>query len=227
MDWLIHIITVTEILGTVAFAISGAMVAVKKRMDILGVIVLGVITAVGGGVIRDLLLGITPPTAFQNPVYVAWAFVTSIIVFVMVGLRWDEKSRKRFDMWLNMADALGLGIFASMGVRTAISCGYADNAFLSVFVGVLTGVGGGMLRDSLAGEVPKIFRKRIYAVAALAGAVIYYCIADRIVSQTMAILLASTAVVCIRLLATHYEWDLPRARYEERTEEEKSHEAGK
>lgn len=106
MDWLIHIITVTEILGTVAFAISGAMVAVKKRMDILGVIVLGVITAVGGGVIRDLLLGITPPTAFQNPVYVAWAFVTSIIVFVMVGLRWDEKSRKRFDMWLNMADAL-------------------------------------------------------------------------------------------------------------------------
>lgn len=220
MDLITYIVTFAEILGTVAFSISGAMTAVHKKMDILGVIVLGVITAVGGGVIRDLLLGSTPPAAFQNPIYVAWATATALAAFFLSGHRWQERSRERFDAFLNLVDALGLGIFAVVGVRTAIGCGYGDNAFLSVFVGVLTGVGGGMLRDSMAGEVPKIFRKRIYAVAALAGAMVYYYTADRLVSQPVAVFLGSVLVVGIRLLATHYEWDLPRAGYQDEEEKE-------
>ena len=170
MNWIEYMVSITEILGTVAFSVSGAMTAIRKKMDILGVVVLGVVTAVGGGIIRDLLLGITPPAAFQNPVYVAWATVTALLAFVLARHTWSEKNRHLFELLLNLVDSLGLGLFAVIGVRTAIDCGYGDNGFLSIFVGVLTGVGGGMLRDTMAGEVPKIFRKRIYALAALAGA---------------------------------------------------------
>lgn len=213
MEWITQAAAIVEILGTITFSISGAMVAIRKRMDILGVIVLGVVTAVGGGMIRDVLLGITPPAAFQNPRYVAWAGAVALTEFIVVRRRWGNRSRQQFDRFLNLADAFGLGIFAVMGVRTAIDCGYGDNGFLSIFVGVLTGVGGGMLRDTMAGEVPKIFRKRIYAVAALAGAMAYYYTADRLIPASVSIVLCSGLVVCIRLLAAHFEWDLPRARY--------------
>ena len=116
-------------------------------------------------------------------------------------------------LFLNVVDAIGLGIFAVMGVRAAIYNGYGDNGFLSIFVGVLTGVGGGLLRDMMAGEVPKIFRKRIYAVAALLGAMVYYYTAEKLFSEAAAIVVGSLQVVCVRLLATHFQWNLPRARY--------------
>ena len=212
MNWMEYMESLTEILGTVAFSVSGAMTAIRKKMDILGVVVLGVVTAVGGGIIRDLLLGITPPAAFQNPVYVAWATVTALLAFVLARYSWSEKNRHWFEVFLNFVDSLGLGLFAVIGVRTAIECGYGENGFLSVFVGVLTGVGGGMLRDTMAGEVPKIFRKRIYALAALAGALVYYGIAGRFVSAGGALWLAAFLVVVIRLLAAHFEWDLPRVK---------------
>lgn len=210
MDWMGYMVSVTEILGTVAFSISGAMVAVKKKMDILGVVVLGVVSAVGGGVIRDLLLGSIPPAAFQNPSYVAWATVTALVVFGLVRFSWSEKDRHWFDLLLNVVDSFGLGLFSVIGVQTAIGCGYGENGFLSIFVGVLTGVGGGIMRDTMAGEVPKIFRKRIYALASLAGAALYYYTADRVMNPTAALWTASVLVVAIRLLAAHFEWNLPR-----------------
>lgn len=213
MDWITNAVTITEILGTIAFSISGAMVAIRKRMDILGVIVLGVVTATGGGMIRDVLLGNTPPMAFRDSSYVAWATITAVIVFILVDRQWYEKSPQWLDAFLNVVDAIGLGIFAVMGVRAAIYNGYGDNGFLSIFVGVLTGVGGGLLRDMMAGEVPKIFRKRIYAVAALLGAMVYYYTAEKLFSEAAAIVVGSLLVVCVRLLATHFQWNLPRARY--------------
>ncbi len=212
MNWIEYMVSITEILGTVAFSVSGAMTAIRKKMDILGVVVLGVVTAVGGGIIRDLLLGITPPAAFQNPVYVAWATVTALLAFVLARHTWSEKNRHLFELLLNLVDSLGLGLFAVIGVRTAIDCGYGKNGFLSIFVGVLTGVGGGMLRDTMAGEVPKIFRKRIYALAALAGAMVYYYTADRVISSVGALWAAAFLVVVIRVLAAHFEWDLPRVK---------------
>lgn len=212
MNWLEYMVSITEILGTVAFSISGAMTAIRKKMDILGVVVLGVVTAVGGGVIRDLLLGITPPAAFQNPVYVAWASGTALLAFVLARHTWSEKDRYWFEMFLNLVDSLGLGLFAVIGVETAVECGYGENGFLSIFVGVLTGVGGGMLRDTMAGEVPKIFRKRIYALAAMAGAMVYYYTADRLIGAAGALWLAAALVVAIRILAAHFEWDLPRVK---------------
>lgn len=123
MNWIEYMVSITEILGTVAFSVSGAMTAIRKKMDILGVVVLGVVTAVGGGIIRDLLLGITPPAAFQNPVYVAWATVTALLAFVLARYTWSEKNRHLFELLLNLVDSLGLGLFAVIGVRTAIDCG--------------------------------------------------------------------------------------------------------
>jgi len=213
MDWITNIVTVTEILGTIAFSISGAMVAIRKRMDILGVIVLGVVTATGGGMIRDVLLGNTPPMVFRDSTYVAWATITAVVVFVLVDRQWHKIGPQWLDGFLNVVDAVGLGIFAVMGVRAAIQSGYGSNEFLSIFVGVLTGVGGGLLRDMMAGEVPKIFRKRIYAVAALLGAMVYYHTADVLLPEGMSIVAGSLLVVCIRLLAAHFQWNLPRARY--------------
>ena len=115
-------------------------------------------------------------------------------------------------MFLNLVDSLGLGLFAVIGVETAVECGYGENGFLSIFVGVLTGVGGGMLRDTMAGEVPKIFRKRIYALAAMAGAMVYYYTADGLIGAAGALWLAAALVVAIRILAAHFEWDLPRVK---------------
>ena len=213
MDWITNIVTITEILGTIAFSISGAMVAIRKRMDILGVIVLGVVTATGGGMIRDVLLGNTPPMAFRDGSYVTWATITAVVVFILVDRQWHEKSPQWLDAFLNVVDAIGLGVFAVMGVRAAIHNGYGDNGFLSIFVGVLTGVGGGLLRDMMAGEVPKIFRKRIYAVAALLGAMAYYYTVETLFAEAAAIVFGSLLVVCVRMLATHFQWNLPRARY--------------
>ena len=213
MDWITTLVTLTEIVGTIAFSISGAVVAIRKQMDILGVIVLGVVTAVGGGVIRDVLLGLTPPTAFIKSVYVTWATVAAIVVFLIANRKSSGRNHQWWDTFLNVADAVGLGIFAVMGVRTALANGYGDNAFLSIFLGVLTGVGGGLLRDTMAREVPKIFRKRIYAVAAWLGAAMYYYTIGMGLAEAAAIILSSAAVVVIRMLATHYEWNLPRARY--------------
>lgn len=217
MTWITHLIFCVEILGTVAFSISGAMVAIQKKMDILGVIVLGVTTAVGGGMIRDILLGNIPPAAFQNSVYVLWATITAVTVFLFhlfhhkYSTSWTSTNKKRFDNFLNFVDALGLGIFAAIGVRTAIQSGYEHNAFLSIFVGVLTGVGGGMLRDIFAGEVPTIFRKHIYAVAALVGAMIYYYTQNHM-PESSSIFLSVSLVVCLRMLAAYYLWNLPTAK---------------
>jgi uncharacterized membrane protein YeiH len=214
MNYITSFVNVVEMLGTVAFAVSGAQVAIKKKMDILGIVVLANVTAVGGGTIRDILLGNTPPSAFRNPVYVIWATVTALILFVLAEFRWTEEVKKIFDQYVNVIDALGLGLFAVIGVRTAIASGYGENAFLSVFVGVLTAVGGGILRDTMAGEVPSVFRKRIYALAALAGAWIYYMIADKLVSSSAAMIIGGAVVVIIRSLASHYKWDLPKAKYD-------------
>ncbi|MDD5936220.1 MAG: trimeric intracellular cation channel family protein [Clostridiales bacterium] len=200
-----------EMIGTIAFAISGAIVAVEKCMDIFGVIVLGVTTAVGGGMIRDVLLGNLPPTMFKNPTYVIVAVITSILVFILMYYLHEKIDRysKFMDQCLNLADSIGLGIFVVAGVNTAAVHGFSDLAFLSIFVGTLTGVGGGVTRDILAGRVPVIFQKRVYAVAAILGASAYYYISTLLDTNT-AMLIGISVTLTIRMLATYFEWNLPR-----------------
>ena len=202
-----------EVVGTIAFACSGALVAIKKNLDLLGVIVLGVTTAVGGGMLRDLLIGIHPPALFVNPVYVLAAFVAVLILFAFVRYRritMEALSSLWYERVMNLLDAIGLGAFTVVGIDTAIGAGFGGYKFLMIFLGVITGVGGGILRDMMAGETPAVLRKHVYACASLAGAVSYVALRN-VMDNGWDMILSALLVVVIRVLARHYRWNLPRA----------------
>ena len=202
-----------ELTGTVAFACSGAMVAIEKKLDLLGVIVLGVTTAVGGGMIRDILLGQLPPNLFINPAYVLTAFLAVLILFFIVKICRSSKkalSSETYEAVMNLLDAIGLGVFTAMGIDTAIAAGYGKYHFFIIFLGVITGVGGGILRDIMAGQTPFVLKKHVYACASLAGALSYVWLLPRIFPQA-AFLISAALVVLIRVLARHYKWNLPTA----------------
>ncbi len=204
---------IIELIGTIAFASSGAMVGIKKQMDLLGVCVLGMTTAVGGGMIRDLILGVTPPVMFQNPMYALLAI--SFSVFMFCGMYFFqgrlEKSRfyKWYDRMMMVFDTLGLGLFTVVGVNAARNIGYETTGFLQIFVGVLTGVGGGVLRDIMAGNTPYIFVKHVYASASILGAVVCVFL-QKSFGELPGMLAGAFVVVIIRILAAHYKWNLPR-----------------
>lgn len=221
MDYQTFITFVMEMIGTVAFAASGAMVGVERKMDIFGVGVLGVVTAVGGGMIRDVTLGIIPPSVFKHSVYATVAVITSCLVFALFYCRREllgGKFRATFDKIMLVMDSIGLGIFTVVGVNTGIRQGYADNTFLLVFVGTITGVGGGLLRDAMAGVPPYIFVRHIYACASIAGALVCVCM-HRIFGAVEAMVVACIAVLLIRYLAAHYRWNLPRLEMEDHTKQ--------
>ena len=204
---------VIEMIGTVAFACSGAMVAIEKQLDLLGIIVLGVTTAVGGGMIRDLIIGIQPPTLFVNPVYVLAAFLAVMVLFCIVrfkrmNIRMLESLT--YERVMNLLDAIGLGAFTVVGIDTAIEAGYGDYRFLMIFLGVITGVGGGILRDIMAGQTPAVLKKHVYACASIAGAVCYVTLMD-FGGADMSMIVSAVVVVVIRVLARHYKWNLPKA----------------
>ena len=207
-------IFILQLLGTVAFAVSGAMTALHKQMDMLGVTVLGLITAVGGGMVRDVLLGQTPPAIFSDPVTVLTAVAASILVFSPAVRRRLLKTRRIYDLTLRLADSLGLGIFTVIGAQTACGVLEQNNWFAIAFLGTMTGVGGGVLRDVLAGDLPYIFRKHIYALASLFGALVWVAL-HRWWNDTAALLLGVAVIVAVRLLAAHYRWSLPKATEEE------------
>ena len=217
MDYQQLITFIMEMIGTVAFAASGAMVAVDRAMDIFGVIVLGVTTSVGGGAIRDVILGIVPPAMFQHPVYTLVATITSCVVFLILYLKKEllqGHNRETYDKVMLIMDSVGLGIFTVVGVNTGIAHGYMDYMFLLVFLGTITGVGGGLLRDIMAGVPPYILVKHIYACASIVGAVV--CVLLYRHYGAVISMVGASAVVClIRYLAAHYRWNLPKLKRED------------
>ena len=136
-----------ELAGTVAFAVSGAVLGIEKHMDIFGVGLLGITTAVGGGILRDLVVGLTPPRAFQDPMYLLVALGVSVVLFFPFVRRLIGRSKRVFDALMLLMDATGLGIFTITGINTAITLADCTDPLLLVFVGLLTGTGGGVLRD--------------------------------------------------------------------------------
>lgn len=201
-----------EIIGTVAFASSGAMVAVRKKLDLFGIIVLGVITAVGGGMLRDLMIGKIPPNMFRNPVYVFAAFLTVIVLFILFRLRpslLGSRYIEEYEKIMNILDAIGLGAFTVTGIDTGMAAGYGSYHFLIIFLGVITGIGGGILRDIMAGETPYVLKKHIYACASIAGACLYTFFLEYTRSD-LAMVVSALLVIAIRMLASHYRWDLPK-----------------
>ena len=145
-----------ELICTVAFAASGSLTAMRRHMDLLGVIVLGVITSVGGGILRDVILGITPPLAFRDPT----CTLVAVGVSLLLCIPWIRHSlmhnHRLFDVSLLLMDSVGLGVFTVMGIWNAMDFSPDRSTYLLVFVGLLTGVGGGVMRDVLAGNTPYI-----------------------------------------------------------------------
>ena len=192
-----------SLIGVIAFAASGAIVAMEEEYDILGVFVLGLVTAFGGGIIRNLLIGVPVTTLWSQGLLLKTAFVAILILFVMPSrliAHW-----KRGEAFF---DAIGLSAFAIQGALYAIDAGLPVSAVM--VAAMLTGIGGGMVRDMMAGRKPLVLRDEIYAVwALLAGLAIG-------VSRWTAswqLLLLFAAVVLMRMLSVHYKWRLPRRKW--------------
>lgn len=203
---------ILEMIGTIAFAVSGAMVGITKKMDLLGVCVLGVVTSVGGGTIRDIILGILPPNVFRNSVYALVALVTSCIVFLTLYIKKslvNIVNTKTYEIVMRLMDAIGLGIFTVVGVNTGFRYGHYDNLFLLVFLGTITGVGGGLMRDIMAGVPPYIFVRHVYASASIMGALIC-ALLYKPLGVIPSMVISAGMVVLIRNLAAHYHWNLPK-----------------
>ena len=202
-----------ELVGTAAFALSGALLAIQKRLDLFGVLFLAVVTALGGGTVRDVLLGRTPPRMFYGPEYVLLALGVAMVIFVLARIshgrltqmnRWTE-------LCFEVCDAIGLGIFSVMGTQAVRDVGYGDQIFLSVVMGMTTGVGGGVLRDMMCGDIPFVLRKHIYAVAAIAGSLSFYLMQQAGAEAGISTLVGVSLTIVLRLLARHYRWNLPKA----------------
>lgn len=208
-----NILTALDFVGVISFTISGALVAVHKRMDYLGVCILGIVTAVGGGAFRDIIIGTTPPVMFRNPIYVAISFITANIVFLVLYFHINISSKPVvshfFEKVLFWFDTIGLASFTVNGVIVGQSLAHG-NLFLCSFLGVMTGVGGGIIRDLLANVVPAIFVKHIYAVASIAGAIATDLLWD--LSQVAAISVGLFLVILIRFLGMHFKLNLPHIR---------------
>ena len=203
-------ILIFELLGTMAFSVSGAMTGLRKNMDIFGVCILGLTTAVGGGVIRDLVLGNTPPATFQDPVYAVVALVTALVLFLPQVRRLLIRNQALYDRVLFLMDAAGLGIFTVVGVRVAYAHVPQATLFLLIFVGVVTGAGGGVLRDIMAGDTPYIFVKHVYASASLVGAMVCGLLWHRL-GEMPSMMIGLGLVMLIRVLSRHFQWSLPKA----------------
>ncbi len=210
-----------DVLGTAAFALSGALVAVSRRMDLFGIFVLAAATAVGGGIVRDILLGNVPPAAFKTSVYL-WIVLAAMLLSIISVRYIRVSSRKRFMhgglvVYL-CCDAVGLGSFTVTG--TLLGCFYYPAYWiLCVTLGVLTAVGGGVIRDVLAGRIPGVLRQEIYATASLAGSLaIWWLYVQQGVSVTMAAVMGFSFTVLLRLIAVYFHWNLPRVKRATRNE---------
>lgn len=192
-----------DLLGTAAFAASGAWAGVRRHMDLLGVLVLGVVTAIGGGTLRDILLGDTPPFCLQNDTYIYLSIGVSLAVFVF------NRYLERIAHPLLYLDAIGLATFVVIGTQKAIHFG--ASFIVAVTMGVMTATAGGVIRDMLSNQVPLILRKEIYASACIAGGALLYAGYTAGFNRSISALAAATLVIVLRLLAIRHNWALPRA----------------
>ncbi|MFA5561482.1 MAG: trimeric intracellular cation channel family protein [Eubacteriales bacterium] len=205
------LLAVIKVIGIASFAVAGSLVAINRELDLFGVVLMGMVTALGGGVLRDVLLGALPPWAFSNFLYLSVAGLTSFLVFVLMYiLHKKEIILEKIDRVNNLVDALGLGVFTATGTQVVMDTAFSDNPFICVFLGMLTAVGGGLLRDIMCDTVPFILKKRIYAIAALAGSLTYYLLSMTVLRGIPNIALTTALVFTIRVLATRYKWSFPR-----------------
>jgi len=197
-------ISIFDYLGTAAFAVTGASKAIEHKADIFGIIVLATVVGVAGGITRDVIFG-RFPTAFSDPIYVSITVIIGVAMFFLYSY-----FKKRMNVWL-IFDAIGLGVFSIIGASIAYQIVGLD--FLPImFGGVITAIGGGILRDVFVREIPIVFVKEVYAVASIIGIVVFYVILSNGVDMQVASIIGIVAATGIRLLAMKYNWNLPKVR---------------
>ena len=200
---------VFEIISIISFSISGSLVGIKSKMDIFGISILGLTTAVGGGIIRDIILGVNPPISFINPKNALISIISSIILFILYKKHRILLSQNVRDKIMLISDSIGLGIFTVSGVYSGFSLGYEHDIFLLIFIGVLTGCGGGLLRDITSNNLPYIFTKHFYACASIIGALITSILLNYI-NTFPSLVIGFIIIFVLRLMAAHYRWELPK-----------------
>lgn len=204
-------LVILEVIGTIAFAVAGAMTALKKKLDVLGVVILGVTTACGGGLLRDVLLNKPLANFFDDPTYVIISAVSSLVLFIIFYIIKDRSvaDKKWYKNLLTITDAIGLGIFVVIGANETYNIGY-DSFFIVTFMATITAVGGGAIRDIMVLKIPNIFCKHIYAVASIAGAILYFVFEYFGATRYLSIPIVVTVIIVIRMLAYHFELSLPK-----------------
>ncbi len=202
-----------ELLGVIAFAISGAMVAIRRKTDLFGVILLAIITACGGGLTRDVIFSFSPPAVFSSYHHLIICFLVALLVFMCAKTfkKFYLENEIKIEHINDIFDALGLGAFAVIGVKVAIQNGYADSGLICVSCGAITCICGGMLRDVLTNSTPFVLVKRIYALAAIAGSLTYYLMFLAGINDNFSIIAGTLVTFILRVLAIIFKWNMPKA----------------
>jgi len=196
---------VLNLIGLFAFAVSGALLAVRRQFDLVGMAVLATITALGGGIIRDVLIGAIPPAALRNTWWLAVPLVATVVVFFL------HRPVGRLNRAVLFFDAIGLGVFCAAGTSKAIAFGLVPLA--AILMGTITGIGGGMLRDVLAGEIPSVLRKdsKLYAVPAVLGSTVVAVAHAAGLDGVWVQVVAAALIIGLRMLALWRGWGAPVA----------------
>lgn len=207
-------ISLMELIGTVAFAMSGALVAIEKGLDYYGIGFLAIITAVGGGIIRDIIINLPLPVALSDPVFVIISLIAAALVIAFH--KWVQK----FHSLVTFFDAIGLAAFTAIGAKAAVS-NDVYTPFVVITLALLTGTGGGILRDMFAKEIPFVFRKEVYAMACIAGAAAFLA-AYPYVKMAIAMYICFGVTLAIRLVSVKFNWQLARVKKEKSADGEES-----
>lgn len=199
MDW--TLINFIDLTGTFVFAVSGIMVAIQKKFDFFGVIILAFVTSIGGGTLRDVMIGSTPVGWMQSEIHVITILSAVPICYFLSGQL--QRVRKTFLIF----DTLGIGLFTILGIEKALEVGLSP--VVAVMMGVVSAVFGGVLRDVLSNDVPMVFRKEIYAFACLSGALVFFGLNAIGTVSEFNMILSIAVVITIRLLSLRYKWSIP------------------
>jgi len=192
---------IIDILGTIAFAISGVLVALNKRMDAFGILIIAFVTAVGGGTLRDVLIGETPVSWMKDMTFI-YVVIASTIFAVVFRSKIDYLRKSLF-----LFDTIGIGLYTVVGVEKGISAGL--HPIICIFLGTMSACFGGVIRDILCNEIPVIFRKEVYATACILGGVTYFAVIKLPIASDFVFVIAGAVVITVRLIAVKFKISLP------------------
>lgn len=192
---------IIEILGTFAFSISGVLVALEKRMDVFGVFIIAFATSVGGGTLRDVLIGQTPVTWMENMIYV-YVIIAATIFSIIFRKRLDYLKGSLF-----LFDTIGIGLYTVVGIEKGLAIGL--HPIICIALGTITACFGGVIRDILCNEIPIIFRKEVYATACILGGLIYFLLRELPIDNNIVFVISGSVVIAVRLIAVKFKISLP------------------